>query len=372
MLWAARPEGVTAVEVAAESPAAPPGIAARRRAACRQRVADRTPADVVEYQHRSSAGHAALLHARPARRAAGARRLAGAGAARQLDVFRARGRRPLHAARRRVGAAAPAATIRRRCTSSGCASRSSASFTFSFNGPFDRLDWIVLLGRRGRDGAAAAAAAAFHAGVSRSVRRGRASRPSRRCVAAHVPAGAGARRRARRGRRRAARIVDGAAVLARARPARSRRAASICSSCAVAALVVLMRAFGEITSVTGRRQLRWIAWGTALGVGPFAFGYALPWALGVESAARAAADGDPARPRAADLRVGDRPLPAARRRGHHQARRWPTPRSSRASVALYFAMLQAGRLRLRRTTPIRTTGSSRCWRRSSSCCWRSR
>src|SRR5439155_2734160 len=51
--------------------------------------------------------------------------------------------------------------------------------------------------------------------------------------------------------------------------------------CAVAALGVLVRAFREITSVTARRQLRWIVWGTALGVGPFAFGYALPWALGV-------------------------------------------------------------------------------------------
>ena len=36
--------------------------------------------------------------------------------------------------------------------------------------------------------------------------------------------------------------------------------------CAVAALAVLVRAFNEITSVTARRQLRWIAWGTALGV----------------------------------------------------------------------------------------------------------
>jgi two-component system, NtrC family, sensor kinase len=42
-----------------------------------------------------------------------------------------------------------------------------------------------------------------------------------------------------------------------------------------------VRAFREITSVTGRRQLRWIAWGTALGVGPFGFGYALPWVFGV-------------------------------------------------------------------------------------------
>jgi PAS domain S-box-containing protein len=52
--------------------------------------------------------------------------------------------------------------------------------------------------------------------------------------------------------------------------------------CATAALVALIRAFGEITSLTARRQLRWIAWGTALGAGPFAFGYALPWALGID------------------------------------------------------------------------------------------
>jgi two-component system, NtrC family, sensor kinase len=50
---------------------------------------------------------------------------------------------------------------------------------------------------------------------------------------------------------------------------------------ATAALVVLAHAFREITSLTARRQLRWIAWGTVLGVGPFAFAYALPWALGL-------------------------------------------------------------------------------------------
>ena len=36
-----------------------------------------------------------------------------------------------------------------------------------------------------------------------------------------------------------------------------------------------------VRTVTARRQLRWIAWGTAFGAGPFAFGYALPYALGV-------------------------------------------------------------------------------------------
>jgi two-component system, NtrC family, sensor kinase len=47
-----------------------------------------------------------------------------------------------------------------------------------------------------------------------------------------------------------------------------------------AALMVITRAFGQVRSVTARRQLRWIAWGTALGGLPFAAGYALPYALG--------------------------------------------------------------------------------------------
>jgi hypothetical protein len=51
---------------------------------------------------------------------------------------------------------------------------------------------------------------------------------------------------------------------------------------AVVALVVLARGFRGLTSPTARRQMRWIAWGTVFGVAPFAFGYALPWALGID------------------------------------------------------------------------------------------
>ncbi len=47
------------------------------------------------------------------------------------------------------------------------------------------------------------------------------------------------------------------------------------------ALAVIVQAFGQVRTVTARRQLRWIAWGTALGGLPFAFGYALPYALGI-------------------------------------------------------------------------------------------
>jgi two-component system, NtrC family, sensor kinase len=51
--------------------------------------------------------------------------------------------------------------------------------------------------------------------------------------------------------------------------------------CFIGGLLVLTRALRRVRTVTARRQLRWIAWGTAFGAGPFAFGYALPYALGV-------------------------------------------------------------------------------------------
>ncbi len=49
-----------------------------------------------------------------------------------------------------------------------------------------------------------------------------------------------------------------------------------------AGLLVLVRALGRVRSVTSTRQLRWIVWGTAFGVLPFAVFYTLPFALGVE------------------------------------------------------------------------------------------
>jgi len=52
--------------------------------------------------------------------------------------------------------------------------------------------------------------------------------------------------------------------------------------CFIAGLVVLTRALSEVRSLTARRQLRWIAWGTAIGSAPFALGYAVPWTMGVE------------------------------------------------------------------------------------------
>jgi PAS domain S-box-containing protein len=54
------------------------------------------------------------------------------------------------------------------------------------------------------------------------------------------------------------------------------------AGCFLGGLAGLWRARSQVTTLTARRQLRWIAWGTALGASPFAFGYALPWAFGVD------------------------------------------------------------------------------------------
>jgi PAS domain S-box-containing protein len=53
------------------------------------------------------------------------------------------------------------------------------------------------------------------------------------------------------------------------------------SICMAAGLAVLVHALSHVRSVTARRQLRWIVWGTALGALPFAVGYAIPWAAGL-------------------------------------------------------------------------------------------
>ncbi len=45
-------------------------------------------------------------------------------------------------------------------------------------------------------------------------------------------------------------------------------------------LIIMVRALRRVRSVTARRQLRWIVWGTALGSLPFVAAYALPFALG--------------------------------------------------------------------------------------------
>jgi two-component system NtrC family sensor kinase len=49
--------------------------------------------------------------------------------------------------------------------------------------------------------------------------------------------------------------------------------------CLIGGLVIMVRALYRVRSVTARRQLRWIVWGTGLGAVPFIFGYAIPFSL---------------------------------------------------------------------------------------------
>jgi two-component system, NtrC family, sensor kinase len=50
----------------------------------------------------------------------------------------------------------------------------------------------------------------------------------------------------------------------------------------VVGLIIMTRALRRVRSVTSRRQLRWIVWGTALGALPFVFAYAVPFVFGFE------------------------------------------------------------------------------------------
>ena len=45
---------------------------------------------------------------------------------------------------------------------------------------------------------------------------------------------------------------------------------------------IMTRTLGRLRSVTARRQLRWIVWGTLAGALPFALFYGLPYALGYQ------------------------------------------------------------------------------------------
>ncbi len=54
------------------------------------------------------------------------------------------------------------------------------------------------------------------------------------------------------------------------------------SACLLGGLALMIRALGRLRSVTARRQLRWIVWGSGLGAVPFVLAYTIPFLLGVE------------------------------------------------------------------------------------------
>jgi two-component system NtrC family sensor kinase len=281
VLWDARAEGVTAVDVLPQSAGAAAGIRPGDVLVAVNGTPVESPADVVEYQH----------HGREGTRLAYTLLRLGTRQALQVTLTPAMRGGSMYFVLAAVGlfTLLVGASVRLRRP------RDQATlhffwlcvaffgvFTFSFNGPFDRLDWVFYWG----DAAAFALLPPLllhftmvfpqRAGTDASPRRGSAL-----MLLMYVPA-----------------LVLGAArVIAVARASQGSLSGPLFSRvlevldrsepiylfvCAVAALAVLVRGFQTINSVTGRRQLRWIAWGTALGVGPFAFGYALPWALGAD------------------------------------------------------------------------------------------
>ena len=279
VLWAGRAEGVTAVEVAPASSAAAAGIQRGDVLLAVNGSPVERPAEVVDYQHHSQDGTRLVYTVL---------RL-GTRQALEIPLAPARGGGPMYFVLAAVGlfALIVGASVRLRRP------RDQATlhffwlcvaffgvFTFSFSGPFDRLDWIFYWGDAVAFALLPPLLLHFTMVFPERERAGGGLRLNTALVPVmYLPA----------------LLLGSARVVAVARASQGRLPGPLFSRAlelldrsepvylfvfAVAALAVLMRAFQDITSLTARRQLRWIVWGTALGVGPFALGYALPWALG--------------------------------------------------------------------------------------------
>src|SRR5436309_12905016 len=284
VLWTARTEGVTAAEVAAGSAAATAGIQRGDVLLAVNGSPVQTPADVVEFQHRGVAGtQLTYTLARLGTRQALQVSLAPAPQGTSLYyVLASVGLFTLF-----VGASVRLRRPHDQATLHFfwlCVAFFGA-FSFSFNGPFDRLDWVFYWG----DAIAITLLPPLllhftlvfperPSGTGALVTRGLPSPSAALVPVMYMPALA----------LTAARVItivrgsSNGAFFSEAIDILDRSEHAYLFIGALAALAVIVRAFRQITSRTARRQLRWIAWGTALGVGPFAFGYALPWTLGID------------------------------------------------------------------------------------------
>jgi len=275
VLWSARPQGVTAVAIAADSPAAASGVQPGDILLAVNGVPVESPSDVVEYQHRGTAGMrlAYTLLRLDTREALQVSLVEAARPASMYFVLAGVGLFTLL-----VGASVRLRRPRDQATLHFfwlCVAFFGA-FTFSFNGPLDRLDWTFYWG----DAVSMALLPPLLLHFTlvfpeRHRRRGRISRSYLLLVAMYAPALVlGASRISA-----IARSSNGE-MLSRTLEAIDRVEPIYLFVCGVSAVIVLARGFGEISSLTARRQLRWIAWGSVLGVGPYAVFYALPWAFG--------------------------------------------------------------------------------------------
>lgn len=152
-------------------------------------------------------------------------------------------------------------------------------FTFSFSGRLDRLDWVFYWADAISILVLPPLFLHFTLVFPERPRRWSAGTTGRTAIVlAYVPAFAlGLARVAAvaRGRTDASSFVSTVAGL-------ERLEFLYLAVCLVGGLLGLWRALSQVATVTARRQLRWIVWGTAFGATPFALGYALPYALGVQ------------------------------------------------------------------------------------------
>ncbi len=276
-LWAARTRGLTAVEVERGSAAARAGVTPGDVLIAVDGAAVHRPGDVETALGRAAAGAVVTYDI-----VRGGSRLA-----LQVPVDGATPGGPLYFVLVAVGlfALAVGASVRLRRP------RDQATlhffwisvaffgvFAFSFNGPFDRLDWVFYWGDVVAMALLPPLVLHFTLVFPERPAGTRSKLDGVLVPAMYMPALAlGAARVVliARGSQQPQLLSQGLDLLDRAELV-------YLSVCGLAAVAVLFRAFHDITAITARRQLRWIAWGTALGVGPFAFGYALPWALGAD------------------------------------------------------------------------------------------
>ncbi len=276
VLWADGAEGVVAAEIAPDSAGASAGIRRGDVLVAVDGIPVRTPADVIEFQHRGRPGtRLSYLMVRLGARQAIEVSLAPIASGSSMYFMLA----GVGLFTLLVGAAVRIRRPRDQATLHFfwlCVAFFGA-FAFSFNGPLDRLDWVFYWG----DTIATAALAPLllHFVLAFPQRppwsegnRGRRAVPIPLLYAPPVAFGLG----------RIA-VMNGAvkgAALSRAIDLLDRAQIAYLLVCTMVALFVLSRAFRDLTSLTARRQLRWMAWGIGLGAAPFAVGYALPWAIG--------------------------------------------------------------------------------------------
>src|SRR4051812_34478103 len=271
VLWGTRAEGVTALEVATGSAGAAVGIQRGDILVAVNGAPIESTADVIEFQHRGKAGTqlAYTLLRLGARQSLQVSLAPSPHGSSMCFVLAAVGLFTLL-----VGASVRVRRPRDQATLHFfwlCVAFFGV-FTFSFNGPFDRLDWTFYWG----DAVAFALLSPMllhftlvfperGIGVPGSATVALMYVPGFALIAARITALV-----------RASNGTLAGPSLSRAIDLIDRGEHLYLFACSAAAIVVLTRAFRQISSITARRQLRWIAWGTALGAGPFAVGYALP------------------------------------------------------------------------------------------------